>query len=100
MRRRSLGSSFGEEETESMVTTNGAPEGEGFGPSVRISPLIELLGPFYFQGTGTDLILGLRVCGEAYKRPWLRVRMGATHPGRCSSRIRCRELRGPSRTSF
>jgi hypothetical protein len=61
MRRRSLVSSFGEEETESMVTTNGAPEGEGFGPSVRISPLIELLGPFYFQGTGTDLILGLRV---------------------------------------
>lgn len=44
-----------------MVTTNGAPEGEGFGPLVRTSPLIELLGPFYFQGTGTDLILGLRV---------------------------------------
>ena len=41
------------------MTTNGAPE--GFGPLVRTSPLIELLGPFYCQGTGTDLILGLRV---------------------------------------
>src|SRR5215210_1435378 len=99
MRRRSLVSSFGEEGTESMVTTNGAPEGEGFGPSVRISPLIELLGPFYFQGTGTDLILGLRVAekhtnARGFAHGWV------THPGRCSSRIRCRELRGPSRTSF
>ncbi len=41
------------------MTTNGAPK--GFGPLVRTSPLIELLGPFYSQGTGTDLILGLCV---------------------------------------
>src|SRR5215475_2761618 len=34
---------------------------EGFQPLFRTSPVLELIGPIYSRGVGTDLVLGLRV---------------------------------------
>jgi acyl-coenzyme A thioesterase 13 len=34
---------------------------DGFAPLFRSSPVLDLLGPFYSRGNGTDLTLGLRV---------------------------------------
>ena len=33
----------------------------GFGPLLRSSPAIDLIGPVYSKGEGADLVLGLRV---------------------------------------
>lgn len=33
---------------------------EGFKPLFRTSPVLELIGPIYARGSGTDLVLGLR----------------------------------------
>jgi acyl-coenzyme A thioesterase 13 len=36
----------------------------GFGPLFRTSPLLDALGPFYGKGTGSDLVVGLRVAAK------------------------------------
>lgn len=34
---------------------------DGFGPLFRTSPLLDALGPFYGKGSGSELVIGLRV---------------------------------------
>jgi acyl-coenzyme A thioesterase 13 len=36
----------------------------GFGPLFRTSPLLDALGPFYGKGSGSDLVVGLRVAAK------------------------------------
>ena len=36
----------------------------GFRPHYRSSPMLDLLGPFYSQGEGKDLVLGVRVADK------------------------------------